>query len=377
MYVYNMMRCLLVVGDLLAERSDLLCELLHLRRHHGEGGGGRLDDALLLIALVDGLRHLLVAEALLGGLGLGVGLELGEEVLDEGADLDEVVLRGVDLHGQCGEDGAVELGGLQHQEGLRLLRELGLGRGGLAAAQLQERRGLVLDPGPVALGHGRHLDQAVELLVRAVVRLHSLLEGVHGLGDGRELGGASIGALVEDLGLQLALLGQDGTEGLVGRLVLSLLGALVLGRLLLLGLLLHEGLLLGLLLLGELALVREAEVVLLERGPQVELLLVEVVLDGGELLQERLQRGDDVVGVVLVLGGLTVGRLSYVLLWVSCVLARSSRISPEFHRNFIRISPEFHRNFTRITRISPEVRQNIELEHLKKGDYHNSAFPQA
>ena len=40
--------------------------------------------------------------------------------------------------------------------------------------------------------------------------------------------------------------------------------------------------------------------------------------------------------------GRTAGRLSYVLLWVSCVLACSSRISQEFHRNFIRI----HRMFT-------------------------------
>ena len=62
------------------------------------------------------------------------------------------------------------------------------------------------------------------------------------------------------------------------------------------------------------------------------------------------------------------------------MLARFTIISPEFHHNFTGISPEFirnHRNVTIIvTRISPEFRQNIELEHLKKGDNHNSAFPQ-
>ena len=36
------------------------------------------------------------------------------------------------------------------------------------------------------------------------------------------------------------------------------------------------------------------------------------------------------------------------------------------------ISPEFHQN---VTGISPELRQKIELEHLKKEDDHNSAFP--
>ena len=60
----------------------------------------------------------------------------------------------------------------------------------------------------------------------------------------------------------------------------------------------------------------------------------------------------------------TVGRLSYVFLWVSCCFTRSSRISPKFCQNF-----------TGITRVSPELCQNIELEHLKKEDNHNSAFP--
>ena len=56
------------------------------------------------------------------------------------------------------------------------------------------------------------------------------------------------------------------------------------------------------------------------------------------------------------------GRLSYVLLWVSC-LARFAGFSSESLWKFTGNSPKFH--------------QNIELEHLNKGDNHNSAFPQA
>ena len=60
--------------------------------------------------------------------------------------------------------------------------------------------------------------------------------------------------------------------------------------------------------------------------------------------------------------GCALGRLSYVFLWVSCLLARLTIISPESYHNFTRFSTSF--------------RQNIELEHLKKGSNHNSAFPQ-
>ena len=49
---------------------------------------------------------------------------------------------------------------------------------------------------------------------------------------------------------------------------------------------------------------------------------------------------------------------------------RSSRFSPKFQRNITGLSPEF-------TGCSLEFRQDIELEHLKKGDSHNSAFPQS
>jgi hypothetical protein len=48
--------------------------------------------------------------------------------------------------------------------------------------------------------------------------------------------------------------------------------------------------------------------------------------------------------------------------WVSCLLARFTGISLECHRNVAGKSPGF--------------RRNIESEHLKKGDNHNSAFPQ-
>ena len=42
---------------------------------------------------------------------------------------------------------------------------------------------------------------------------------------------------------------------------------------------------------------------------------------------------------------------------------------------FIGISPEFTGFPQNFTRISPDFPQNIELEHLKKGDNHHSAFP--
>ena len=38
--------------------------------------------------------------------------------------------------------------------------------------------------------------------------------------------------------------------------------------------------------------------------------------------------------------GSSMGRLSYVFVWVAC-LTRSSRISPEIHQKFTGISPEF------------------------------------
>ena len=67
----------------------------------------------------------------------------------------------------------------------------------------------------------------------------------------------------------------------------------------------------------------------------------------------------------------TCGKAEFWLLWVSCCLTRSSTISPEF-QTFTGISSEVHQNFIGI---SPDFRHNIELEHLKKGDNHNSAFP--
>ena len=49
--------------------------------------------------------------------------------------------------------------------------------------------------------------------------------------------------------------------------------------------------------------------------------------------------------------------------FVSTLFQNLAGISPEFHRNFNRI----HKNFTGSSPNSPEFRQNIELEHLKKG----------
>ena len=61
----------------------------------------------------------------------------------------------------------------------------------------------------------------------------------------------------------------------------------------------------------------------------------------------------------------SVGRLSYGLLWASCFF---SGISPEFQQN--------SQDFTKIDPGSPlYLFQNIELEHLKQGNNHNSAFP--
>ena len=51
----------------------------------------------------------------------------------------------------------------------------------------------------------------------------------------------------------------------------------------------------------------------------------------------------------------------------------SPEVSPEFHQNFTGIHWNFHQKFTGI---SHEFRQNFELEQLKKGNRHNSAFPQ-
>ena len=71
-------------------------------------------------------------------------------------------------------------------------------------------------------------------------------------------------------------------------------------------------------------------------------------------------------------------------LWGGCVLffvgflcfntpfQNFTRISPEFHQKFIICSQHM---FTIITRSLPECCKNIELENLKKGDNHNSAFP--
>ena len=45
-------------------------------------------------------------------------------------------------------------------------------------------------------------------------------------------------------------------------------------------------------------------------------------------------------------------------------------------QNFAGNSTEVHRKFTKnFTRSSPEFHHNIQLEHLKKRDSHNSAFP--
>ena len=45
-------------------------------------------------------------------------------------------------------------------------------------------------------------------------------------------------------------------------------------------------------------------------------------------------------------------------------------------QNLARVSQNFTRSHLNFIDISPEFRQNIELEHLKKGDNHNSAFPE-
>ena len=66
------------------------------------------------------------------------------------------------------------------------------------------------------------------------------------------------------------------------------------------------------------------------------------------------------------------GGLSYVFVvgfqCFNMLFKNFAAISPEFQQN----SPEIHQKFTG----SPEFRQNFDLEHLKKGDNHNSAFPQ-
>ena len=69
----------------------------------------------------------------------------------------------------------------------------------------------------------------------------------------------------------------------------------------------------------------------------------------------------------------------FVLLWASLLIStlchKLTGFSQECHRNFTRISPEFHQSSLECHKTKTCVCHNIESQHLKKGDNHNSAFP--
>ena len=71
------------------------------------------------------------------------------------------------------------------------------------------------------------------------------------------------------------------------------------------------------------------------------------------------------------------GTHSISFLWVSWCLTRSSRIVARVSPETIGVSQAFHRIASEFSGVSTEFRQNIELEHLTKGDNHISAFAQS
>ena len=151
---------------------DLLLQLRGARRHLVDLRGELLDLGLLLLLLGVGLAQLLVAEGLLRGVRLGLGLELLDHVADEVLDLAEDVLavgvrHGGDAGGELGKLGGVVLvGQVAHEAGRLELGEAGLGG----------------DP-------GGDLHEGVGLIGRAAGHL---LDDLLGLGDGGQLLAAAL-----------------------------------------------------------------------------------------------------------------------------------------------------------------------------------------
>mmetsp|Transcript_78071 Transcript_78071/g.181099 ORF Transcript_78071/g.181099 Transcript_78071/m.181099 type:complete len:276 (-) Transcript_78071:1209-2036(-) len=101
--------CLGKARNLLAQSSDFLQQLGLFGFFFGDLRRLRFHGNLLCVAIADGLRHLRVAEALLGGLIHGLRFELCDEVLDQAADLDKMVLLKRGFCSQGREPGAVQL----------------------------------------------------------------------------------------------------------------------------------------------------------------------------------------------------------------------------------------------------------------------------
>merc|ERR1719248_301060 len=328
---------LLQVGDLLGQLHDVLREAVHERVLLRVERVQVLDLALGRVALRGGLLHVLIAPALLVRLGLGLRLQARDEVLDHLLDFRERARRLADLDQEGAEDRALQGRGLPREEAqdllprrrvrlavelqeahrrvirvvvrvvvgviVRVLGVVGIGRGVRRIGLHLRSRG-VRNPHPVAglrlgLAHRRLLDREPETRRRVHLR-HVALEHLERARDGRELLRAGGGALVPVLRLLLALLRQVVQEVLVrGVRVLRLLELRRVRVELLLqrgarGRLLRLGLLQRLDLVG--ARTRLHLVLLAGRL----LIVVHLHLLLLEVLQQRLQRGDDLVRVVRV-----------------------------------------------------------------------------
>merc|ERR1719359_549537 len=328
---------LLQIGNLLGELHDVLREAVHERVLLRVERVQILDLALGRVALRRGLLHVLVAPALLVRLGLHLRLQARDKVLDHLLDFRERARRLADLHKEGAEDRALQRSRLAREEAQHLLAGLNV----LGTVELEEadrlvvigvivrvvvgvvvrvvRRGLLLlllglhlnrirDPLPVAaslrgrrvrLARGRGLHDQAQA-GRRVHLGHITLEHLQGTRDRRELLGTGGGALVPVLRLLLALLRKVVQEVLVrGVRVLRLLKLRRVRVELLLQLSARSRLLrLGLFQRLDLVAARtRLHLVLL---PSRLLIVVHLHLLLLEVLQERLQRGDDLVRVVRV-----------------------------------------------------------------------------
>merc|ERR1719261_491230 len=328
---------LLQVGDLLGELHDVLREAVHERVLLRVERVQVLDLALGRVALRRGLLHVLVAPALLVRLSLRLRLQARDEVLDHLLDFRERARRLADLDQERAEDRALQRSGLAREEAQHLLAGLNV----LGTVELEEahrlvvigviirvvigvvvrvvRRGLLLlllrlhlnrirDPLPVAaslrgrrvrLARGRALHDQAQASRRVHLR-HIALQHLQCTRDRRELLGTGGGALVPVLRLLLALLRKVVQEVLVrGVRVLRLLQLRRVRVELLLQLSARSRLLrLGLLQRLDLVAARTRLHLVLLAGRL--LIVVHLHLLLLEVLQQRLQRGDDLVRVVRV-----------------------------------------------------------------------------
>merc|ERR1719399_2645488 len=328
---------LLQIGNLLGELHDVLREAVHERVLLRVERVQVLDLALRRVALRRGLLHVLVAPALLVRLGLRLRLQARDKVLDHLLDFRERARRLADLHEEGAEDRALQRSRLAREEAQHLLAGLNV----LGTVELEEadrlvvigvivrvvvgvvvrvvRRGLLLlllglhlncirDPLPMAaslrgrrgrLARGRALHDQAQASRRVHLR-HIALQHLQCTRDRRELLGTGGGALVPVLRLLLALLRKVVQEVLVrGVRILRLLKL----RRVRVELLLQRSAgsrLLRLGLLQRLDLVAACAGLHLVLLPSRLLIVVHLHLLLLEVLQERLQRGDDLVRVVSV-----------------------------------------------------------------------------